>query len=139
MIELLTAYSIEQILILLFMTGLSIKGVVDLIDWIKNKIKAKFSKEERGDAALEQINLFQEQLATLAKKVDLLIDSDKDSIKAYITKEYHHFTEKQWIDDYSLDCLERRYEHYVAENGNSFIGGMMEDIRKLDRTPQKIN
>lgn len=135
MIELLTAYSIEQILILLFMTGLSIKGVVDLIDWVKNKIKIKFSKEERGDAALEQINIFQERLATLAEKVDLLIDSDKDSIKAYITKEYHHFTEKQWIDDYSLDCLERRYEHYVAENGNSFIGGMMEDIRKLDRTP----
>jgi hypothetical protein len=36
--------------------------------------------------------------------------SDKDSIKAFITKEHHYFCyEKGWIDDYNLDCLEKRF------------------------------
>ena len=42
--------------------------------------------------------------------------------------------EKRQIDDYSLDCLEKRYTHYVEEGGNSFIHDLMEDIRALPKT-----
>ena len=38
---------------------------------------------------------------------------------------------QEWIDDYSLDCIERRYKHYIDEGGNSFIGQLMIEIRKL--------
>ena len=66
--------------------------------------------------------------------IETLIESDKDDIKAYITKEHHYFVyQKGWIDDYSLDCIERRYDHYVAEGGNSFIKGLMEEIRNLPK------
>ena len=72
----------------------------------------------------------------LAKKIDILIESDKDDIKAYITKEHHKFCyDKKWIDDFSLDCLERRYKHYEDEGGNSFIGGFMQELRSLPKHP----
>ena len=38
-----------------------------------------------------------------------------------------------WIDDFSLDCLERRYQHYADEGGNSFIEGFMEELRALPK------
>jgi hypothetical protein len=40
-----------------------------------------------------------------------------------------------WIDDYSMECCERRYQHYKDEGGNSFIKGFMEDLRALPKKP----
>ena len=73
-------------------------------------------------------------LDQLTKKVNMLIDSDKDDIKAYITRRHHYFMyQKGWIDDYSLDCIEKRYSHYQDEGGNSFIGSLMQQIRDLPK------
>jgi hypothetical protein len=44
--------------------------------------------------------------------------------------------QKGYIDDYCLDCLEKKYKHYVKEGGNSFIESLMKEIRNLPRTPQ---
>ena len=75
--------------------------------------------------ALEDIN----------KSIHLLISSDRDDIKAFITKEHHYFCyDKGWIDDYSLDCLEHRFQHYQEEEGNSFIEGLMKELRALPKT-----
>ena len=86
---------------------------------------------------LKFIFLDQEVDATLTKlieKIDQLTGSDKDAIKSYITEKHHFFVYKQgWIDDYSLDCLERRFEHYKEEGGNSFIEQEMNDLRSLPR------
>ena len=63
-----------------------------------------------------------EILKNLSAKIDLLIDSDKDDIKSYITREHHRFCyDLKEIDDFSLDCLEKRFKHYSDEGGNSFI------------------
>lgn len=71
-------------------------------------------------------------LKELSTKIDMLIDSDKDAIKSYITKEHHYYCyQLGWIDDFSLDCLERRYQHYTDYKGNSFISGLMEELRNL--------
>ena len=70
----------------------------------------------------------------LAEKVELLTESDKDDIKAFITREYHYFCEqKKWIDDYSMDCIEKRFEHYQQEGGNTFVGTLVEQLRSLPR------
>ena len=77
-------------------------------------------------------------LVSLSKKVDILIQSDKDDIKAFITREHHYFCyQKGWIDDNSLDCIEKRYTHYQKEGGNSFIETLMEQIRELPK--QELN
>jgi hypothetical protein len=38
-----------------------------------------------------------------------------------------------YIDDYSLDCLERRFKHYQDEGGNSYIEDLMKDLRSLSK------
>ena len=59
------------------------------------------------------IDLLKKLLTIILKLIHLLIASDKDAIKAFITREHHYFVyQKGWIDDYSLDCVEQRYQHY---------------------------
>ena len=81
-------------------------------------------------------NTQNETLRILTDKINLLIDSDKDSIKSFITDRHHHFCyDKKWIDDYSLDCIEKRYKHYTDEGGNSFIHDLMKELRALPKQP----
>ena len=37
------------------------------------------------------------------------------------------------IDDFSLDCIEKRFAHYQDEGGNSFIAALMAEIRALPK------
>lgn len=144
-IDLLSKFSIAQILIFIVLFALAFKGVVDFVDWFKNKIKKhdedflnQTEKEESIDERIDKVesNVSQiiDSLDNLNDSLNILIESDKDAIKAWITREHHYFCyQKGWIDDYSLDCIERRYTHYVEEKGNSFIFGLMQEIRALPK------
>lgn len=95
---------------------------------------------EDGEKFMSQLREHQkhndEILKNLSKKIDTLVESDRDDIKAYITKEHHKFCyDKGWIDDFSLDCLEKRFKHYADEGGNSFICGFMQELRTLPKRP----
>ena len=75
-------------------------------------------------------------MESIQSKMDLLIESDKDDIKAWITEKHHFYCYQQkYIDDYTLDCLEKRFTRYEAEGGNSFIHNLMDDLRELPRKP----
>lgn len=156
MLELLNNYSISEILIFVVMLAISIKETVSFIDWAKGKIKEAYDEdnehEEEIDNIEDRIKKDEENIQDLAKsqkdlkdtmedivnKVNLLIRSDRDDIKAYITREHHYFCyEKQWIDDYSLDCILRRFKHYTEEGGNSFIEDFIKDIKTLPKHPPK--
>ena len=43
--ELLTTYSIEEILIFLVVLAIAIKGVITFFDWAKDRLKRMFDKE----------------------------------------------------------------------------------------------
>ena len=141
MIDLLKTFSIQQIIIFIVLLALAIKGVVSFIDWLKNKNNEVAKKTQTSVQIIEDIEKHEQEIdeinssiKDLTKKIDILIDSDKDAIKAYITKEYHYFCyERGWIDDYSLDCIEKRYEHYEAQGGNSFIEDLMKELRDLPK------
>lgn len=167
MTELLTTYSLSEIIIFCVLLAGAFKAVSSFIDWVRDKRRKVTLDEMRPDKLAEeirkehderekqiqeierkrseadmrlqnQIGEVANQVAEISNKVDILIDSDKDAIKSDITKEYHYFIEqKGWIDDYSMDCIERRFTHYIKENGNSFIGQLMEDLRALPRKPDK--
>ena len=155
MINLLSTYSVGEIIIFLVLCLIAVKEICTLIDWVKDRAKRHLSKEDASSekiTALERHNQEQdkkiEEIINLQKetqqdieeilyKIQILMKSDKDSIKAFITKEHHYFCyEKGWIDDYNLDCLEKRFQHYKEENGNSFVSSLMEEIRSLPRQPQ---
>lgn len=80
-----------------------------------------------------------ENIKKLNTDVELLLSSDKAAIKAWITRYHHKLMEQGWVDDYSLESIEGRYQHYLSEHGNSFVGDLMQDIRALPHTPPAQN
>lgn len=154
MLELLQHYSIPEIFLFIVLLALAFKSVVSFFEWLEERIKKTFnikfrkiSEKERinkrienGENFMAQLREHQkrndETLKNLSKKIDTLVESDRDDIKAYITKEHHKFCyNKGWIDDFSLDCLEKRFKHYADEGGNSFICGFMQELRALPKRP----
>jgi hypothetical protein len=117
-------------------------------DWATERLKKAFSKETQRDKEKEvleerlvygadkmraldkQQKQTNEQLKAIHKQLEMLISSDKDDIKADLTKDHHYFCyKKKWIDDYSLDCMQKRFERYVEEGGNSFIEKLMDEVK----------
>ena len=154
--ELFTKYSLTEIIIFIFVFATSLKGFFTLWDYFYDKIKKHF-KEETGEeqdkiditkqltdisAQIENINaqhILDRQ--ELIKKIDetnatisVLLASDKDDIKSWITEKHHYFCyESKCIDYQSLDCIEKRYRHYVDEGGNSYVADLMNEIRALPK------
>ena len=149
---LLENFSVAEAILFTVILCLSVKGIVDFAKWIYNTAKTHFDHEHEDEQEIEQIcNRLEEQdrridkveenqshiltvLETTNNNIDLLLRSDRDDIKSFITRQHHYFCyEKKWIDDYSLECIERRYSHYKEEGGNSFIGIFMEELRALPK------
>ena len=149
LIDLLTQFTPWQIILFIILLAVAIKEVSDFVDWFKQKVnkrdeslktdyEVKQENEERLDRLETNINKLTENVDNMTDKIDVLITSDRDAIKAFITKEHHYFCyEKGWIDDYSLDCLEHRFQHYQEEHGNSFIENLMNELRALPKTEPK--
>lgn len=150
MIELFQQYSLGTIIGVLVLSAVAIKEVVTFMEWVWGKLKKQFNKEteiqDEHKKIYEDIQQHNKQIEMLIKNqgimkdgmdklqdsINLLLESDKDDIKSWITEKHHYFCyQKRCIDDYSLDCIERRYKHYLDEHGNSYIANLMEDIHQL--------
>ena len=151
--ELLAQYSLSQILIFLFVFGATLKTTITMIEWFWDRIGKVFKKQQaeteqqesftehiqRSEKQIKELyelhSKTEENLEKILNSIQLLINSDKDDIKAWITEKHHYYCyEKRHIDDYSLDCIEKRYTHYRNEGGNSFVEDLMRDIRRLPKT-----
>lgn len=151
MLELLEHYSLTEIAFFIVMLAAAIKGAVTWFDWAEEKIGKKFKEKNESneienqlkkdiDELKDGINEIYEKVNKLTDTINLLIASDKDDIKAYITREHHYFCYKVGhIDDYNLDCIERRFSHYKDEGGNSFIADLMSEIRALPKQSNSEN
>ena len=154
MLELINNYSLHDILVFLVIFALAIKSIISFWDWAIERIRKIFHKEnsieneknkmqehlKENFENIKQVSTQQQELQSeinnIINKINLLIDSDKDDIKSFLTREHHYFCyQKKWIDDYSLECCEKRYKHYEDEGGNSFIKGFMEEMRALPKHP----
>lgn len=152
--ELLKHFSISDIVLFIVLFAVAIKGIVDFIDWAHNRLKEKYDKENSSkiinDEISDRLKEHEERIHNIEKnqndiirsldalndKINILIESDKDDIKADLTRIHHYYCYNQkWIDDYTLECCEKRYKHYTDEGGNSFIEGFMNDLRKLPKKP----
>lgn len=167
MLDFISSYSLSEILIFFIMAAVCIKELITFIDWVIDRLNKQYNKhynqnkdkdtihnqiQELNDCIKQeqkqqnkrqeeiniQFNKVNKDIKSLSDSVNLLLNSDRDDIKSYIVEKHHYFCyDKQWIDDYSLECLEKRYSHYEEEGGNSFIKNLMEEIRELSRTPIK--
>ena len=161
--EFLAGFSLMQIIICAVGIILAFKGGWDLFDYFKGKYEEKFNKDyskKEKEKLLEEhykncrekhvetitiynnlsgkLDHIEESIDNLTQRVDELTVSDMHDIKQSIVKDYHFFVEQQgWIDDFSLDTLELRFNDYKAEGGNSYIAGLMAEIRQLPKHPPK--
>ena len=151
--DLLTQYSLTDILVFLFVLITAIKTTMVSVEWLWERLSKIFKKQQKdikneedftkhvqeSEKKIKELYELHEKteqnLNKIIDSIQLLINSDKDDIKAWITEKHHYYCyEKRHIDDYSLDCIEKRYTHYRNEGGNSFVEDLMRDIRRLPKT-----
>lgn len=154
MLELLGTYSLAQIVTFIILLAIAVKEGITLVIWFKDFFKKKFNDDMKNTVATkernEQICKIKEDMQTLIdsqekifkeiesfkQQLEMIIESDKDDIKSWITEKHHFYCfEKKWIDDYSMDCIEKRYGHYKDEGGNSFIEELINELRSLPKIP----
>lgn len=137
---------------------LAILVVVAIIICGADLIKAIGVWRQRGEEKLQKnrnltddLKKIQESLELLHNKVDKqdehlndidvkirdLTDSDMHDIKSWIVDKYHIFFEEQgWIDAFNADTIDKRYEDYKKEGGNSYIDTLMERLHSLPMDPE---
>ena len=143
MLDLLKQYSLQDIIIFIVILALAIKGCISFVDWAKQRISkavvhSQIPRQLKNDIEdhSQQIEDLKENISEIKNLINLLIESDKDAIKAFITRQHHYFVyQKGWVDDYSLNCVEERYNHYKDQGGNSFITTLMTELRNLPKQP----
>ena len=159
--NLLTSFTITQIITFIITFALAVKGGWDLVDYFRGKYNKKFNsdyskkkkeeelekhyldcKKQHDETMIQYDNLnnkldnIAESVNDLSKRVDTLTESDMHDIKQSIVKDYHYFTEKQgWIDDFSLNVIELRFADYKEEGGNSFVENLVKELRALPKHP----
>lgn len=141
MAQLFTNYTVGEVILFIIILAIAIKNLVEFVDWSKKRTKEAIEKDDRPmkleritEEHEQELQHIQEQLNSLTHSIQLLIESDRDDIKHSITKDHHYFCYKLGsIDDYSLDCIERKYTHYKEQGGNSFVEQLMQDLRSLPR------
>lgn len=160
MLELITTYGLEQAVIFFIMLLFAIKGGVDLFEWFKNQYQKKFNKdhsqmskqqalEEHYKKCAEQhqesvklysgvekkidnlTETFNNRIDNIEKSIDRLTESDLHDIKGWIVEKHHKLIKQGWVDDFTMDTLEKRYADYLGEGGNSYVGGLMSELRAL--------
>lgn len=150
---LFSQYSIESIIITLIAVAVAIKFLGELFDWFSKNLRTYFNvknEDEEFKTKLlatvqkienrqeEQVHIAEERDERLAKRiddvqagVDLLQERMQDSSRAYIIDKFHHYRDIGAIDDMGLNDLERRFMYYKSAGGDTFIDGLMAEIRDL--------
>ena len=148
--ELLARFELTDIIIMLTLLIVGAEKLIKAIDWLRARFRKSYDEENTLKEEVEDLNKFYEEkkvvdegfakvnerINKICDLVDMLVESDKESIKAYITERHHFFVqERKWIDYHSMDCLERRFSIYEREHGNSFVEDLMNDLRQLPKMP----
>lgn len=104
-------------------------------DKLIEKISNQLDEQDRKTADMvKTLTIQTNELTKLKDRVQTLTDRVQDSTKAYIIDKHHHFVyQVKAIDDMSLQELERRFVYYKAAGGNTFIDGLMEEVRDLPK------
>ncbi len=141
MIELLSIYSVEEIIIFIALLFFAGKEIIQAKDFIKDrKNKYFFSRQQDEDSVklLQQIN---EKMGKVEKQINILTESDKDDIKSWLVEKYHFYKDHPTykISDYTLDTIEKRYSHYKEEGGNSYIDQVIiVGLREMAKEEQRV-
>lgn len=138
-------YSPVEIFIFIIVILVGTKMLSSLFEWFYNKLNTYFSKkseeEEEIDTlkkdykdTIEELNDINKKLTFLKEQIKVLTDRLQENSKSYIIDKHHYFCYQiKAIDDFSLQSLELRYMYYKSEGGDSYIDGLMQEVRELPK------
>ena len=99
-------------------------------------MKALSEVSTKLDTVLTRLDSLEERVSKVEGKVEDLISSDMHDIKSWIVDQYHKFyTEQGWIDAFSAETIDRRYNDYLKEGGNSYIKVLIDRLHCLPMDP----
>lgn len=153
---LLQQYSIEAIILLLVGVVVAFKFLSELWDWGYGRIRKHFNiqteKQQQDEQDRTEIKNLQEdfkkfmvetkesrdkteeQIEDLIKQQSRFTDRLQENTRSFIIDKHHYFCYQiKAIDDMNLQSLERRYMYYKADDGDSYIDQLMEELRELPR------
>lgn len=139
MLDLLNAYSGKEIAVFICLLAIALKEVIELFKYFKKEGYALYQKANEDNEQNLQIqgnsqklDLILEKVNNLQEKIDVLEQSDKDGIKTWIVYRYKEILkDPKQLDSMGMDLLEKRFKHYQAEGGNSYIEDLMTTIREI--------
>lgn len=133
MLELLASYSLGQILIFIVIFALALKEFFNVFDFFKARVKLWLTGEQEKEKNSISLKQLAEKMDKITTRLELLTESDKDDIKSWIVEKRNYYVAhpEEKIDNFLMDTIEKRYQHYKDEGGNSYISNMMEELRKM--------
>lgn len=119
------------------------KAIKFIADIIRGKVKKEINQEQESvdikkefDALHKRFDVLEERMGGAETRLDALTESDMHDIKSWIVEQYHKFVIQQgWIDAFSAETIDRRYEDYKKEGGNSYIDTLIEKLHTLSMDP----
>ena len=144
MVELFSNFSLTQIILFITLLACAVKGIIDFLDWVKEKYQQKFDTDYTKKQDLEDFKMMHLQYNELDNKINNLTESIQQSfavintammhdIKQWIIERHKYYIDKGWISIGELDMIEFRYADYKALGGNSTIPTLMEELRTLPK------
>lgn len=138
-IQLFDKFSVAEIVLFIILLAGSIRLVVEFKDWTTNKLNRVFARrivdkelKQRVKALAKNEDDIYEHLSNLDAKVEMLMASDRDRLRAWLVEKHHFYCyEQKEIDVYTLDVMERMYKRYKDEGGNTYVDKLMEEVRAL--------
>lgn len=92
----------------------------------------------KSDAILESLGNIESRMASAEQRLQDLTESDMHDIKAWIVEQYHKFYNNQgWIDAFSAETIDKRYEDYLKEGGNSYVENLIAQLHSLSMDPNQ--
>lgn len=119
---------------------------------LDDRVKAIISQSDTGDSNIEKVvdelqeslqmmepkvRLLEDKMSKIESQISILINSDVEYTKAYITDCYNKFVKvEHHIDLISLQNVESVYNKFVQETGleDEFLSKLMRELRNLPTT-----
>lgn len=103
----------------------------------KNSILEELkSMHDRFDSLEKKIDGLGDRISKAEARLDDLTKSDMHDIKGWIVDQYQRFyIDQGWIDAFHAEIIDKRYEDYKKEGGNSYIETLIERLHSLPMDP----
>ena len=120
-------------------TQRELNGKIDNLTVMMEETKQKDRDQDSMlETKMNELNTtmseFRKDINANKDQLDVLIASDKESIKSFIVSCYYQAKSDGYVNSHLMQIIEERYETYKRENGNSYVSGLMNELRAFPHT-----